>query len=566
MERRVYATHRVLWCLPLILFALAITDLRGQSFVPAGNMTTPRVGHSATLLQDGRVLIAGGGNLSSTTPYPSAEIDDPGSYTPLSSAEIYDPVSGTFAQTGDMTRARMWHAAVLLRDGRVLLVGGGLGRGAASAELYDPATGTFTSTGSMSVYQDIYSALLLKNGNVLISGSSTIELFDAVTSTFTRLKQARGIATLLSDGQVLLASAPELSLFDPANNEIRKLPLSWSPWWPTMTSLLDGSVLLAGGWAADNEYYFYTTAQSAVYDPVTQVLRRTSYLALGRGDHTATMLKDGRVLIAGGFNVGSDAIDGILGNAELYDPATETSSPINMVMHRDYHAATLLRDGRVLITGGRASTSSWPPDPSNSTAELFVPESTQGAVPRLTLDWTRYCVGDSWVLRAEAITPVAAVQISGTQDGASWTIPDWKTSGEDGTVEATGTFEADAVGDYSIWLYAGGKKSNSIPVRVETCSVHLDLFNQKFNQPESSFYVGDSWSIRVTSSNDGDDVTLLGSSNGAPWMIESWGRTGSDGSFTTGGSFPPGSQGDHALRVVVGSHQSNLVRFRVIDY
>ena len=159
MERRVYATHRVLWCLPLILLALAITDLRAQSFVPAGNMTTPRVGHSATLLHDGRVLIAGGTNLSKT---------------PLSSAEIYDPVSGTFAQTGDVTRARMWHQAVLLRDGRVLLVGCCV----RSADLYDPATGTFTSTGPMSVAQSIYSAVLLNNGNVLISGSSTIELFD----------------------------------------------------------------------------------------------------------------------------------------------------------------------------------------------------------------------------------------------------------------------------------------------------------------------------------------------------------------------------------------------------
>jgi hypothetical protein len=207
----------------------------------------------------------------------------------------------------------------------------------------------------------------------------------------------------------------------------------------------------------------------------------------------------------------------------------------------------LLRDGRVLITGG------WPGD---ATAELFVPESTQGAVPRVTLDWSRYCVGDSWILRAEAAAPSTPVQISGTFDGTPWTIPDWTTTGQDGSLLATGTYAANAVGDYTLWLYTGGKVSNTVPVSIDNCPVQLEL--------NSNFHVGDSWTARVTGAMPGANVTLLGIWGTAPWTMESWGRTDSDGTFVTTGNFPPGTEDNHALRVVVGAAQSNVVRFSVM--
>jgi len=238
-----------------------------------------------------------------------------------------------------------------------------------------------------------------------------------------------------------------------------------------------------------------------------------------------------------------------------------------MVKHRMEHTATLLRDGRVLITGGLISNSqSAYPNPNDSSAELFIPESTQGVVPRLELDSTRHCVGDPWTLRAGTIAPLTSVQISGTRDGSPWAISDWRTSGEDGTLTATGTYGADAVGNYEVWLYAGGKTSNTVSVAVESCSVHLDLMNSKFPTIHTDFYVGDSWTVHVVSSLPGANVKLLGTSNGTPWTIESWGRTASDGSFTATGTFLPGSDGIHALRVIVGSAQSNQVHFRVIDY
>src|SRR5215471_12996749 len=101
----VYISRRS-FCLLLILLTLAIEDSHAQSFVPTGNMMVPRYGNSATLLQDGRVLFAGG------------------EYGATGSAEIYDPLSGTFAKTGAPIQRRSGHVAVLLPDGRVLLVGG----------------------------------------------------------------------------------------------------------------------------------------------------------------------------------------------------------------------------------------------------------------------------------------------------------------------------------------------------------------------------------------------------------------------------------------------------------
>jgi hypothetical protein len=143
------------------LASAEIYDPSTGQFVDAGNMNSKRATHSATMLPNGKVLIAGGANAG----------NDPHA---LASAEIYDPGTGRFTATGDLQIARVGHEATLLSDGRVLITGGlGTGSDLphlASAEIYDPVTGRFAATGSMHEQRVDHTATLLPNGTVLIAG------------------------------------------------------------------------------------------------------------------------------------------------------------------------------------------------------------------------------------------------------------------------------------------------------------------------------------------------------------------------------------------------------------
>ncbi|MGQ0761200.1 MAG: Kelch repeat-containing protein [Acidobacteriota bacterium] len=279
-------------------------DAATNTFTTIGRMQAARSGHTATLLPNGKVLIAGGYN---------------GNY--LASSELYDPEARTFIPAGRMVTARSSHIAIPMRNGKILLAGG-VGVGwtfLADAELYDPAANTFAATGSMLAARESHTATLLSSGKVLITGGhkgrraqmtiySSAEMYDPATGKFsaggdmTRIRHKHE-AVLLTDGRVLIVGGADHRDGDPAYTSV--------------------------------EAYDPTTGRFAVIGD----MKSPRYKLQG----TVVLLPDGKVLIAGGAN-----------RAEVFDPATRTFSYAagDMGTTRLFATATLLSNRSVLITGG----------------------------------------------------------------------------------------------------------------------------------------------------------------------------------------------------------------------
>jgi|KBSMisStandDraft_5_1062788.scaffolds.fasta_scaffold60638_1 hypothetical protein len=334
-------------------FASVATAQSAGTFTPTGNMTAPRSQHSATLLADGRVLIAGGGT---------------GNASGLPSTEIYDPNTGTFRAAAPMTVARRMHTATLLPDDRVLIVGGyGAGGALATAELFDPRTGNFTATGSLNTARGGHTAILLSTGKVLILGGygfntypdiAPAELYDPVSGMFASAGDYVGRggcdfcapSVLLSDGTVLFPGQYPAQLYDPASDVFSQIGMMIHDQ-STAAVLLNGQVLFVGGEPIGR------IADAELYNPATRTFASTGSMAAPRVWHSLTLLPSGMVLAAGGETescTGSGCFfAGSLATAELYDPAAGAFVPAgSMAAARETHTATLLKDGKVLIAGG----------------------------------------------------------------------------------------------------------------------------------------------------------------------------------------------------------------------
>jgi Galactose oxidase, central domain/Kelch motif len=333
-----------------------------HGFRATGSMAIGRASHSATLLKDGRVLVAGG--LVAFTPRGS---------TLTASAEVYDPTAGTFSTTGSMGNPRYWHTATLLTNGQVLITGGR--GGLASAELFDPVSGTFVPTGVMASARYLHTATLLTNGKVLIAGGAdtnaagiafaTAELFDPASGTFSPTgsmgtARAGHTATLLTSGKVLVAGGGNgnpiatAELYDPISGTFSPTgDMATARESHSATLLTTGKVLITGG----------TTALTAeIFDPATGSFAATGSMADQRSEHTATLLEDGTVLVAGGLGVT------LLSSAEIFDPATGTFTITGSTTSpRVAHTATLMNDGTVLVVGGSVPF----PKRNRNTAELY---------------------------------------------------------------------------------------------------------------------------------------------------------------------------------------------------
>jgi hypothetical protein len=294
------------------------------------------------MLRDGRVLLTGGDK-------------NAGFRSQLASAEIYDPGSGTFSATGSMSTPREGHTATMLRDGRVLVAGGSPNgiQTTGSAEIYDPASGRFSNTGHLNQPRVAHVAALLGTGEVLIAGGGrggmpggyisydTAEEYDPVRGRFITIRahmksdRVGAAAVKLNDGRVLIvggksgrrmtsrlsniASFTPLNtaeIYDPeANAFIRTGDMNAPHYLATATMLNDGNVLVVGGWLVQGPIVV-GMHDAEVYQPETNRFYQAGRTNVARLTNTATLLNDGEVLIAGG--VADKAL--ITASVEFYSP------------------------------------------------------------------------------------------------------------------------------------------------------------------------------------------------------------------------------------------------------
>jgi N-acetylneuraminic acid mutarotase len=352
----------------------------------ASNMKNPLTNHTATLLPNGKVLVAAG--LS-------------GSYVNL--AELYDPDLNTWTYTGSLHHSRYYHSATLLATGNVLVVGGLSGTTLSSAEIYDSVAGTWTDVASMQTARYLHTATRLANGDVLVTGGansggmlSSSELYDPASNTWTltgSMNTARvdHTATLLPDGRVLVVGGsntihtvflntaelydPTTGIWTPVTNH-----MSTARYGHTATLLSNGKVLIAGGSDGPSKL---NTAE--LFDPDDETWTPSSHvmdpLNGGRYYHTATLINyvdhSESVLITGGIGTSVDALN----TAVLYDPAGDTWAPTgSLVNSRKNHVAVMLLNGKVLVAGGLTTGGG-----KTNTAELYDPTAPSGPpdVPEL---------------------------------------------------------------------------------------------------------------------------------------------------------------------------------------
>jgi N-acetylneuraminic acid mutarotase len=308
----------------------------GSWSFPAHQPSSPGFGNSATLLPSGQVLVAGGGG---------GPVDDCG--LPLSGAQTYNPAGQSWASTSSMKASHCFHTATLLGDGQVLVAGGCGGDSdswdsTAAAELFDPGDGSWTATQTtMQTPRACHTATLLPNGKVLVAGG--------------------GGPPWRHDGCGASASTPSAELYDPATGTWAGAnALHEARCGHTAILLNTGKVLVAGGYNGSA-----AVATAELYDPVAGTWACTGSLNYARAWHVAAKLPSGKVLVAGGIN-GSGALD----SAELYDPDTGSwGVAAAMNQARSFATITLLNNGKVLVAGGSVTLLG----NCSSTAEIYSP-------------------------------------------------------------------------------------------------------------------------------------------------------------------------------------------------
>lgn len=382
----------------LTAVAVLATDASADKWFPVAAPSQSRAGASAALLPSGKVLLIGG--------YDSSRLD---------TAELFDPSSNTWTATTPMLVGRTNQTTTLLVSGDVLVVGGDSEPEAdnayRSAELYDPATNTWTSVEAPAELQVAERTVLLQDGRVLLVGrfgtstdnsSQGAAIYDPATNTWRMVAPPSqsfgdGPSVLLPNGDVLFiggyileqVSSPYVEDLYTVLNSVEIYDAAtdtWSTGAPmrqarageTATLMPDGDVLVTGGVGSMSTGSAGQggLASVEIYDPQSDTWSTLPPMHLGRSGHTATLLSDGNVLVAGGSDCGPESCLGYGGSgdccaassAEVYEPATNTWSLTEPVTTGTFHLATALPGEGALVIGGSFSPL---PMPVLNTAEIY---------------------------------------------------------------------------------------------------------------------------------------------------------------------------------------------------
>jgi N-acetylneuraminic acid mutarotase len=370
-----FAAVRVLGLAALLSIGLAATipfsafAATSGTWANTGSLNTARTSHTATLLPNGQVLVAGGLNAS---------------LNPLASAELYNPATGTWSFTGSMAEARSGHTATLLQNGEVLVAGGMTTSCTSTAELYNPSTGRWATTGSMTEGRCSDTATLLPNGQVVVAGGSnstgvllSAELFNPATGTWKAtgsLNFARygAAAVLLPSGEALVAGGinstggtysalASTEIYNPSQGQ-----------WASAESLNSTSLATTTATLLSNSDVLVVGVSGEYADPSVRTWTNTGSFpktALVGGGHAQTLLDTSNVLVTGTRCNYSGCSHVATSDCFLYDFSTNSWSNTGSMNHaRVSHAATLLPNGQMLVAGGEGANIT-----VLGTAELYTP-------------------------------------------------------------------------------------------------------------------------------------------------------------------------------------------------
>ena len=354
-------------CDPLILNCAPTPPPQlSNTWQSVGPMTTERAEHTATLLNDGRVLVIGGFKGVGT------------GFTVLDSAEIFNPQTNTFTAVGNMTSPRAFHTATLLQDGKVLIAGGvGVDGNTAlnTVEIFDPAANTFTPISNMNQSRFFHTSNLLSNGRVLIAGGidflslKSTEIFNPQAGTFTfgpemNMPRVHHASTRLNDGRILLVnglvigSIMSVDIYNPASNIFASATSSAEQLGLSVTTLSNGKVLIFG-----SKLFNQPNGQAAeVFDPLDNSFAEIGPMPIfGIARDSLVLLNSGQVLFVGA-NI----------KAQIFNPQTnefKLTGDLN-TPRLARHRLVSLQDGRALVAGGQLSGTQFI---TTNGAEVFKP-------------------------------------------------------------------------------------------------------------------------------------------------------------------------------------------------